>query len=211
MRADTSLRIDLAAEESPQNRTPSVFIRPLRRLEHSKGLDPVVRVVEPLASWIVANERLRRLLHGDATGIPLHVIFTDVPFGAWFMAQFLDLSPDDGTRRAATRLVGLGVVAAVPTVLAGWAEWVRADRGARRVGIVHATANGVGTLIFLGSWAARSRGHHDLGVRLGRLGGLVVIVGGFSGGYMRSDREAVPDLDQPAESEVPTAGVHRLP
>jgi hypothetical protein len=109
MRADTPLRIDLAAEESPQNRTPSAFIRPLRRLEHSKGLDPVVRVVEPLASWIVANERLRRLLHGDATGIPLHVIFTDVPFGAWFMAQFLDLSPDDGTRRAATRLVGLGL------------------------------------------------------------------------------------------------------
>lgn len=211
MRADTSLRIDLAAEESPQNRTPSAFIRPLRRLEHSKGLDPVVRVVEPLASWIVANERLRRLLHGDATGIPLHVIFTDVPFGAWFMAQFLDLSPDDGTRRAATRLVGLGVVAAVPTALTGWAEWARADRGTRRVGIVHATANAVGTLIFIGSWAARSRSRHDLGVRLGRLGGLVLLVGGMSGGYMRSDRRAAPDTGQASDSKARTTKVHRLP
>ncbi len=211
MRADTPLRMDTATAESPQDPTPSAFIRLLRRLERSKGLDPVVRAIEPLAGRIVANEPIRQLLHGDATGIPAHGVLTDVPFGAWFMAQYLDLFPDDGTRRAATRLVGLGVVAAVPTALAGWAEWAVADRGARRVGIVHATANGVGTLIFLGSWAARSRSHHDLGVRLGRLGGLVVIVGGMSGGYMRSDREVVPDLDQPGESEVRAAGEHKLP
>ena len=161
MRVDTALRMDSANDESPQDPTPSAFIRLLRRLERSKGLDPVVRAVEPLAGRLVANERLRRLLHGDATGIPLHGILTDVPFGAWFMAQYLDLFPDDGTRRAATRLVGLGVVAAVPTALAGWAEWARADRGARRVGIVHATANVVGTLIFIGSWAARSHNRHD--------------------------------------------------
>jgi len=190
---DTPLRIDMAAEESPQNRTPSAFIRLLRRLEQSKGLDPVVREVEPLASQIVAHERLRRVLHGDTTGIPLHVIFTDAPLGAWWMAQFLDLFPDDGMRRAATRLVGLGVVVAIPTALTGWAEWARADRGTRRVGIVHATANAVGTLVFLGSWAARSRSRHDLGVWLGRLGGVVLLVGALCGGYMRSDRPAVPD------------------
>jgi hypothetical protein len=193
MGADTPVRSDPATEESPSNPRPSASIRLLRRLEQSDRLDPVVDVVEPLASRVVANERLRRLLHGEATGIPLHVIFTDAPFGAWFMAQFLDLFPDDGTRRAATRLVGLGVAAALPTALTGWAEWARADRGARRVGIVHATANAVGTLIFLGSWVARTRGRHDVGVRLGRLGGLALLVGGFSGGYMRSDRQAVPE------------------
>jgi hypothetical protein len=59
------------------------------------------------------------VLHGEATGIPLHIIYTDLPLGAWWMAQFLDLFPDDGMRRASTRLVGLGVVAAVPTALTG--------------------------------------------------------------------------------------------
>jgi hypothetical protein len=113
--------------------------------------------------------------------------------GAWWMAQFLDLFPDAGMRRAATRLVGLGVVAAVPTALAGWAEWAQADRGTRRVGIVHATANAVGTLVFMGSWAARSCSRHDLGVWLGRMGGAVLLVGAMSGGYMRSARQAVPD------------------
>ena len=193
MCAHTPLRIDVAAEESPKRTTPSVVVRLLRRLERSEGLDPAVGVMEPVAGRIVANERVRGLLHGDATGIPLHVIFTDLPLGAWFMAQFLDLFPEDGTRRAATRLVGLGVVAAVPTALTGWAEWARADRGARRVGIAHATTNAVGTLMFIGSWAARSHSHHDLGVRLGRLGGLVLLVGSLLGGYMRSDRPAVPD------------------
>ena len=195
MSADTPLRIDVAAEQSPQNR-PSAFIRLLGRVERSTGLDPVVRAAEPLASRMVANERLRRVLHGNATGIPLHIIYTDVPLGAWWMAQFLDLFPDDGMRRAATRLVGLGVVAAVPTALTGWAEWARADRGARRVGVVHATANAVGTLVFLGSWAARSGSRHDLGIWLGRLRGGVLLVGAMCGGYMRSDRQAVPDTGQ---------------
>lgn len=151
MPADTTSGTGLTSEESARNQTPSAFIRALRRLERSDSLDPVVRRVEPLASQIIANGRIRRLLHGDATGIPLHGVFTDVLFGAWFMAQFLDLFPDHGTKRAATRLVGPGVGAAVPTALAGWAEWALADRGTRRVGIVHATANAVGTLIFIGS------------------------------------------------------------
>jgi len=196
MGANIAPGIDVAAEESPQIRTPSAFIRLLGRVERSTGLDPIVRGAEPFAGRIVASERLRRVLHGEATGIPLHIIYTDVPLGAWWMAQFLDLFPDDGMRRAATRLVGLGVVAAVPTALTGWAEWARADRGTRRVGVVHATANAVGTLVFLGSWAARSRGRHDLGVWLGRLGGVVLLVAAMCGGYMRSDRQAVPDTGQ---------------
>jgi hypothetical protein len=176
---------------------PSLFLRTLRRLEESNGLDPAVRAVEPVASRIVSRPRIRRLLHGEATGIPLHVINTDGPFGAWFMALFLDFFRDAGTQRAATRLVGCGLAFAVPTAITGWAEWALADRGTRRVGILHATANGIGTLIFLGSWAARLRDRHDLGVRLARLGGMVLIAGGMMGGYMRSDRSPVPE-DVPA-------------
>ena len=101
MWAGTPPGIDVAAEEAPQIRTPSAFIRLLGRVERSTGLDPVVRGAEPFAGRIVANEQLRRVLHGEATGIPLHIIYTDVPLGAWWMAQVLDLIPDDGARRAA--------------------------------------------------------------------------------------------------------------
>ncbi|WP_346925441.1 DUF2231 domain-containing protein [uncultured Arthrobacter sp.] len=168
--------------------TDNVFLRTMRRLEDSDRLDPAVRVADPLAGRLVANRRLRRFFHGDATRIPPHVIATDVPFGAWFMAIFLDLFRDAGTRRAATRLVALGVVAAAPTGISGWAEWARADRGTRRVGVLHAAANLAATLIFLASWAARTRDRHLLGVGLARAGGALLIVGGFLGGYMRGAR-----------------------
>jgi hypothetical protein len=72
--------------------------------------------------------------------------------------------------------------------LTGWAEWALAGRATRRVGIVHAGLNGAAVLIFLGSWTARRRGRHKLGVRLARFGGILLIAGGFLGGYMGSAR-----------------------
>lgn len=166
----------------------SLFRQFVGRLERLEALDRAVLVAEPRAGRLVQNGRIRGLLHGDATGIPLHIILTDVPFGAWFMALYLDLYSDAGTQRAATRLVGLGVLAAAPTALTGWAEWALAGRATQRVGIVHAGLNGVAVLIFLGSWVARIRGRRRLGVRLARGGALVLIAGGFLGGYMAGNR-----------------------
>lgn len=167
---------------------PSRFRRLMRRIEQLEALDPAVRAAGPKAGRLVHNRRLRSFLHGDATGIPLHGVLTDVPFGAWFMAMFLDLYQDEGTQRAATRLMGLGVISAVPTALSGWAEWALAGRGTQRVGILHAGLNGAAVLIFAGSWAARLRGRRRLGVGLARVGALVLIAGAFLGGYMGSAR-----------------------
>lgn len=94
---------------------------------------------------------------------PLHVIDTDVRFRAWLMTLLLDLFSDEGTWRAANRLVGVGLVAAVPTAWTGWAEWALVDRGTRRVGVLHASANGLGTLIFIGSDPGR-RAHRTVTV-----------------------------------------------
>ena len=152
------LELELRAPRVRRNGGGGLFRRLMGKLERAESLDGAVRAISPLAQRLVANGRLRSVLHGDATGLPLHVILTDVPFGAWFMAQYLDLFPDEGSQRAATRLVGLGVVAAAPTALSGWAEWALADRATRRVGIVHAGANGVAVLIFLGSWHAGAAG-----------------------------------------------------
>ena len=167
---------------------PSLFRQVMARLERLEALDPAIRVVEPRAGRLVQNPRLRAFLHGDATGIPLHGILTDVPFGAWFMAIYLDLFQDTGTQRAATRLVGLGVLAAAPTALTGWAEWALAGRATKRVGVVHAGLNAVAVLVFAGSWTARRRGRHQLGVRLARAGALLLIAAAFLGGYMGSGR-----------------------
>jgi hypothetical protein len=171
--------------ETAQTQGTNRYLRLLERLERTDTLDHAIDVADPIARRLVAGQPLRRILHGEATGIPLHVIAKDIPFGAWFMAQFLDLFPDAGSRQAATRLVGLGLLGAAPAAVSGWAEWALSNRGTRRVGVVHAAANGLATVVFLGSWAARVRDHHQLGVRLGRLGGALLVAGGFLGGHMR--------------------------
>ena len=171
-----------------EGRAPSRFRRIMGRLERLEALDVPVDAAKPLAGRLVKNERLRRVLHGDATGIPLHVIFTDAPFGAWFMALFLDLYSDVGSQKAATRLVGFGVISAAPTALTGWAEWALADRKTQRIGVVHAGLNAAAVLIFAGSWVARLRGRRRLGVGLARLGALVLVCGGVAGGYLARAR-----------------------
>lgn len=167
---------------------PGRFRRIMGRLERLEPLDRAVSTVEPRVGRLVHNERMRSFLHGDATGIPVHVILTNVPIGAWLMTVFLDLSSDAGAQRAATRLVGLGVVSAPPTALTGWAEWVLAGRATQRVGVVHAGLNAAAILVFAGSWAARLRGRRKLGVRLARVGALFLVAGGFLGGYMARSR-----------------------
>ncbi len=79
---------------------PNPFLRLMRRIEDADALDAVIHRAEPLAVRLVADRRLRRFFHGDGTGIPAHVIIKDVPFGAWFMAIFLDFFRDPGSERA---------------------------------------------------------------------------------------------------------------
>lgn len=172
-------------------RKTNAYLRLLERVERSEAVDGVIGVVEPWARRLVAHEPVRRFLHGEATGIPLHVIAKDTPFGAWFVVQFLDCFPDEGSRRAATRLVALGLAGAVPAAVTGWADWVATGRGARRVGVVHAAANGVATVLFAGSWVSRVRDRHRLGVGLARVGGVVLAAGGFLGGSLSRRRRAV--------------------
>jgi uncharacterized membrane protein len=176
-----------SAERFPAT-ADSAYTRLLRRLEHSTTWDSAIEAVAPVAHRLIAEPRVHRLFHGDATGIPLHPILTDVPFGAWFMAQFLDLFRDEGSRRASTRLMALGVASAVPTAVAGWAEWAGADRAARRVGMTHASLTGLATLVFAASWLARLRGDHRLGIALARAGSVPVVAGAFLGGHIGSRR-----------------------
>ncbi|MCE0486043.1 hypothetical protein [Ornithinimicrobium sediminis] len=162
----------------------NLYLRAVGRIEQAEALDPMVDRAAPLAGRLVALEPVRRFMDGDTTGVPAHTIATDVPFGAWFMAQFLDLYDDEPSRVAARRLVGLGIVSALPTGLTGWGRWNAKPRELRRVGVVHAAANAVATGIYVASWTAWTRGHQRAGVNLARLGSVALIAGGFLGGHL---------------------------
>jgi nitrite reductase/ring-hydroxylating ferredoxin subunit len=123
----------------------------------------VDRVIEPArrAVQAVLPQPVEDFLHGTWLGHPLHPVLAHVPVGTWLSAGLLDLFPP--LRPAATTLIGTGVAAAVPTALAGAADWSEAGPGVRRLGALHAVANSAALGLYVGSLVARGKGRGALG------------------------------------------------
>src|SRR4051795_8514238 len=122
------------------------------------------KVIEPARRAVNAALRpqgLKDLLHGTWLGHPLHPVLAQVPVGTWTSAGVLDAIP--ATRPAATLLIGTGVAVAVPTALAGAADWSEQDDAVRRLGALHAIANSVALGLYVGSLVARARGNGTVG------------------------------------------------
>jgi hypothetical protein len=112
-------------------------------------------------------------------------MLTDVPIGCWTSANVLDLIGGRSSRRAAQRLMGLGILSAVPTAVTGLAEFSGiTDSATRRVAAVHAAANSAALACYVGSWMARRSGSPIRGTVLGLLGTGAASVGGFLGGHL---------------------------
>lgn len=163
--------------------------RLMQRLEAADALDPAVAAVAPVAQQLVAVPAVRRVLLGRDLGHAVHPPMTDLPIGFWTSAFLLDLLPTPGAQAAARRLVGVGVLTAVPTAVTGLAEWTRTTPEIRRVGLVHAAQNGTALAAYTGSWLARRAGHHGVGKALGAVGALAATLGGTLGGHMAIDRK----------------------
>src|SRR5436309_9774195 len=103
-------------------------------------------------------------------------MLTDVVIGSFTSASLLDLLVD-GSDAASQRLIGLGLLAYLPTAAAGindWADTEVIDDGIRRVGLAHASFNAVGASLYALSWRARRRGSRRLGTAFG-LAGMAVM------------------------------------
>ncbi|WP_369690934.1 hypothetical protein [Nocardia fusca] len=87
-----------------------------------------------------------------------------------------------GRYGSAHRLVLLGLSAAVPTLVTGLAEVRGLDTPQQRVAVVHASANTVGSALFLGACLRRANERHA--TILGALGLVAVGVGGALGGHL---------------------------
>lgn len=137
-----------------------------------------------VADAVLATPARRDAWRGAGFGHALHPVLTDFPLGAWMSATLLDLVGGRGARRASRRLVGFGLLAAVPTAVAGLAEWQASSGAARRVGVVHVAVNGTATTLYGWSWLARRRGCHPKGVVLAVAGGVFATLGGYLGGHL---------------------------
>jgi uncharacterized membrane protein len=165
------------------------LVRWTKRLESATALDTVIGGVSGLTKALTANRRVSAMVRGVWAGHALHPVLTDLPLGAWSSATVLDLVGGRTARPAAQRLLGLGIVAAVPTIVTGWAEWAEADRPAQRVGVVHAAANSAALGLYSVSWLTRRRGNHSRGVLFALAAGSAVGLGGYLGGHLTEVRK----------------------
>ncbi|MGC4886179.1 Rieske 2Fe-2S domain-containing protein [Micromonospora sp. DT227] len=186
----------------------------LTKLEQAAGLDRVGDRVQRVVQGTLRSQRVRDALHGVWLGHPLHPAMVQVPVGAWISAAVVDLMP--GQRRAATALVGLGTVSALPAAVAGWNDWAALSRDQRRIGLVHAGANIVGLTLYAGSLAARLNGRHGLGRALAYLGLSAAGGGAYLGGHLAYKQgaqvsQSVSDLHLIGEGWHPVGDLNSLP
>jgi nitrite reductase/ring-hydroxylating ferredoxin subunit/uncharacterized membrane protein len=154
-------------------------------IERTRSLDTVGKKLGVAVASVVRPGRAKDLLAGTWLGHPLHPVLTDVPIGAWTSASVLDLMGGAQARRAADALVGVGVLAAVPTAATGLSDLADVvDPQERSLGTAHALGNVTALALYGGSWLARRRGRRRAGMRLAMLGAAAMTGAGFIGGHL---------------------------
>ena len=168
-------------------------------LEDAEPLDRVAGPVRAGVQRLLGDGAVRDALHGVWLGHPLHPVLVQVPIGAFMSAAILDLLPGEG--KAADALIGAGILASGPAAAAGFADWSQMHEQQQRVGVVHAAANSVATLLYGASLVARLRGRRGAGKVLSMAGLGVLSFSGFLGGHLAfrqaggaNHAEAVPHL-----------------
>lgn len=165
----------------PGNRAPVRFLAGLEALD-----GPAKKIGKAVRS-VVKPGPVKDALSGSWLGHALHPLLTDVTIGSFTSAVALDWLGGRESEPAAQRLIGLGLLSAVPTVSSGYSDWADtevADDSVRRIGIVHAAANATAASLFAASWLARRRGDHGRGKALALAAGGVLGGAGYLGGHL---------------------------
>lgn len=173
-----------------------------QRVEELSAADGVAKQLQRFVHARIGRGGLRDALTGRWLGHAVHPVLTDLPIGFWTSAFTLDLIGGRRSRAAAQRLVGLGVLCALPTAASGAADWSDTTGKERRVGLVHASLNSAAIVCFTASWWSRHRGRHGRGVLYGIAGSAVATGGGFFGGHLV--QRFGMGVDHTAFDELPT-------
>jgi nitrite reductase/ring-hydroxylating ferredoxin subunit len=166
------------------------------QIESAEALDEVGQKVGKTVRDAFGRGQLKEALSGTWLGHAVHPVLTDVVIGSFTSASLLDLVAPDSDGIAAERLIGLGLLAYLPTAATGindWADSEPVDDGVRRVGLVHAASNGVGATLYAASLGARRRGARRFGAALGFLGMSVMTAGAYLGGHLTLTKGVGPD------------------
>lgn len=158
--------------------------RVVQWIESQARVDEPAEAVAETINKLLPVGPIKDAVSGTWLGHPVHPLLVALPIGSWVSASVLDLVGVDGDSDAAQRLVGLGVLAALPTALTGASDWSDTSGGANRIGAVHALLNLGAVGVYGLSWRARRRGAHGAGVGWAVAGGALVSASGWLGGHL---------------------------
>lgn len=130
---------------------------------------------------------LADFVHGVWLGHPLHAVLTDFTIGAWSLGALMDLVSLTGSRRArrtADQLTTIGVVAALPTAVAGLADYSTLSMGAMRTGATHGLLNAIALGLYTLSVISRKVGNRLAAIIFSGLAFSVVMASAWLGGEM---------------------------
>jgi nitrite reductase/ring-hydroxylating ferredoxin subunit/uncharacterized membrane protein len=153
-------------------------------------------------------------LHGTWLGHPLHPVLTDIPIGAWTVAMMCDLvaaQRDSGeAEKMADALIAIGAAAAVPTAIAGVADYSAIDESAMALATIHGLLNSAGLVLNLLSLRDRAAGNRSRGVLLSTVAFGAVNLSGWIGGEMIFNRKIgvnhATEASGPAQWQVALSG-----
>ena len=157
-------------------------VRPIAQLTQ---LDAPAKRLGKAVRAVIRPGPVKDALSGTWLGHALHPLLTDLTIGSYTSAVALDWLGGEESEPAAQRLIGLGLLSALPTVASGYSDWadteVANDR-VRRIGVVHAAANATAASLFAASWMARRGG--GSGRLLALAGGGVLAGAAYLGGHL---------------------------
>jgi nitrite reductase/ring-hydroxylating ferredoxin subunit/uncharacterized membrane protein len=159
----------------------------MRLIAGLEALDAPAKTLGKTVRTLIRPGPVKNALSGSWLGHALHPLLTDVTIGSFTSAVTLDWLGGEQSEPAAQRLIGLGLLSALPTVSSGYSDWADtevANEAVRRIGVVHATGNFTAASLFAASWLARRRGDHGRGRALALAAGGVLAGAGYLGGHM---------------------------
>ncbi|KWX65718.1 DUF2231 domain-containing protein [Mycobacterium sp. NAZ190054] len=154
----------------------------LRSAESVSAVDGPAERAADTVDRLLGDGRIAAALRGSWLGHPVHPLLIFLPLGSWTTALLFDVAFRDHT--TARRLLGVGLAAAPPTALAGWADFALLNREQRRVGLIHAVTNAVAIGLFALAYRAHRAQHHRRATALTVVALVVVSVGGALGGHL---------------------------
>jgi nitrite reductase/ring-hydroxylating ferredoxin subunit/uncharacterized membrane protein len=152
-------------------------------LEAQDALDRVGEPLNRAVRRVIRAGPVKDALSGTWLGHPVHPVSVMVPIGSWTSATLIDLSARGRSTVAARRLVGIGLLTALPSALSGLADWSDTAGAEQRIGVSHAALNSFAVALFGASWWARRR-PGPTGMVLALAGMAVATGSGYLGGHM---------------------------